>query len=71
MSIVDERELEVLILTNRIKRAALTILCAGLIVFQTSSLWAVTPYDDDEDCDVDGVDLYQLIDSLGGNLAGD
>ncbi len=45
-------------LAPRLKRAVLIIFCAGLIVFQANNLWATPLYDDDQDCDIDGVDLY-------------
>ncbi len=56
-------------LAPRLKRAVLIIFCAGLIVFQANNLWATPLYDDDQDCDIDGVDLYNLINDHGGNLA--
>ena len=44
-----------------LKRAVITILCIGFLSIQATCLCATLLYDDDQDCDVDGVDLYQLI----------
>jgi hypothetical protein len=40
-----------------------------VLIFQATLLLAVLPYDDEGDCDVDGVDLHYFISSQGNDIA--
>jgi hypothetical protein len=53
--------------THPLKRAAIG--SVFILILQATFLWAALPYDDDGDCDVDGVDLHYFVVSQGNDLA--